>query len=188
MERASRLPERPSKTIAGMGCPYWRQTLRRKSPQEISPKNQRGQSTLARLKARIFLVDHIGATFAANNAAVLVTYLHGFDRVDDFHDLNLDIFTQRPAAPCVVFSCDAEEPAGGHGSRKKNERRIYAPECTKSTAGFVSAEWLRNACGLLPPKEKLTQRKLCFDLTVQTLPASFRFLEQTGNNSCDQSN
>ena len=77
----------------------------------------RQKSALARLKARVFLVDHIGATFAANNAAVLVAHLHGFDRVDDFHDLNLDIFTQRPAAPRAVFSCDAEEPAEGHGAR-----------------------------------------------------------------------
>ena len=48
-----------------------------------------GNSALADLEPRVFLVDHVDTTLTAHNAAVLITDFRGFQRIPDFHGLGL---------------------------------------------------------------------------------------------------
>src|SRR5699024_4967903 len=45
----------------------------------------RDRSALARLEARLLLVDHVDAAAAAHDLAALLAELRGLERVDDFH-------------------------------------------------------------------------------------------------------
>jgi hypothetical protein len=44
---------------------------------------------LARFHARVLLVDHVQAAFAAHNAAVFITLFRGFEGAENFHNVIL---------------------------------------------------------------------------------------------------
>ena len=46
---------------------------------------------LACLETRVALVDHIGSTPPSDHTAETVPLFGGFQRIDDFHDLFLDL-------------------------------------------------------------------------------------------------
>jgi hypothetical protein len=54
-----------------------------------SDKAAKKALALTRLEAGVFLVNDIDAALAANHAAVTVTGLQGFKRINDFHFLFL---------------------------------------------------------------------------------------------------
>ena len=58
-------------------------------------RREKFRSALARLEARIGLVDDIDPAPAADDAAILVPVLHRFQRVNDFHGLNPSVILVR---------------------------------------------------------------------------------------------
>ena len=48
--------------------------------------------SLACLKTRVLLIDHVDATLAANNAAILIAQFKCFKRVSDFHRITFCSF------------------------------------------------------------------------------------------------
>jgi hypothetical protein len=60
-------------------------------------RHKKFRLALARLEARVGLVDDINPAAAADYAAILVPDLHRFQRVNDFHGLN-------PSVMLVCFS------------------------------------------------------------------------------------
>src|SRR6185437_13361554 len=54
-------------------------------PLLFAPQVARAVLTLARLEARVGLVDDVDAALAAHDAAVLVAQLHGLQRMTDLH-------------------------------------------------------------------------------------------------------
>jgi hypothetical protein len=56
-----------------------------KTQQNGQYENKTGKLTLASLKARVLLVDHVQAAFAAHHAAVFIAFFRGLKRAENFH-------------------------------------------------------------------------------------------------------
>jgi hypothetical protein len=58
-----------------------------------------GNSALAGLEARVFLVDYVDAPMTAYDAAIFVAQFSGFQRILDFHDSTLGLAGPLPGRP-----------------------------------------------------------------------------------------
>jgi hypothetical protein len=62
--------------------------------------------TLARLEPRIFLIDNVNATFAADNPAIFVTLLKRAERITNLHDTPFKTIT----GPMAVEGAELRQP------------------------------------------------------------------------------